>query len=44
MIVVRINDRGFYGNDRVILFFRAVVDRFNTLNNIKVRIDSIIVV
>lgn len=44
MIVVCINDCGFYGNDCVILFFCVVVDCFNILNNIKVCIDLIIVV
>ncbi|MBF4683945.1 endolytic peptidoglycan transglycosylase RlpA, partial [Cronobacter sakazakii] len=43
MIVVRINDRGPYGNDRVISLSRAVADRLNTSNNTKVRIDPIIV-
>lgn len=43
MIVVRINDRGPYGNDRVIALSRASADRLNTSNNSKVRIDPIIV-
>jgi len=43
MLVVRINDRGPYGNDRVISLSRAVADRLNTSNNTKVRIDPIIV-
>ncbi|WES69788.1 endolytic peptidoglycan transglycosylase RlpA [Superficieibacter sp. HKU1] len=43
MIVVRINDRGPYGNDRVISLSRAAADRLNTSNNTKVRIDTIIV-
>ncbi|EJF1657054.1 endolytic peptidoglycan transglycosylase RlpA [Salmonella enterica subsp. enterica serovar London] len=43
MIVVRINDRGPYGTDRVISLSRAAADRLNTLNNTKVRIDPIIV-
>jgi rare lipoprotein A len=42
MIVVRINDRGPYGNDRVISL-PAPADRLNTSNNTKVRIDPIIV-
>lgn len=43
MIVVRINDRGPYGTDRVISPSRAAADRLNTSNNTKVRIDPIIV-
>ena len=43
MIVVRINDRGPYGNDRVISRSRASADRLNTSNNTKVRIDPIVV-
>ena len=43
MIVVRINDRGPYGTDRVISLSRASADRLNTSNNTKVRIDPIIV-
>lgn len=43
MIVVRINDRGPYGNDRVISLSRAAADRLNTSNNTKVLIDPIIV-
>lgn len=43
MIVVRINDRGPYGNDRVISLSRSAADRLNTSNNTKVRIDPIIV-
>lgn len=43
MIVVRINDRGPYGNDRVISLSRAAADRLNTSNNTKVRIDPIII-
>lgn len=43
MIVVRINDRGPYGTDRVISLSRAALDRLNTSNNTKVRIDPIIV-
>ncbi|EHS7108861.1 endolytic peptidoglycan transglycosylase RlpA [Salmonella enterica subsp. enterica serovar Anatum var. 15+] len=43
MIVVRINDRGSYGTDRVISLSRAAADRLNTSNNTKVRIDPIIV-
>ncbi|EGO9990916.1 endolytic peptidoglycan transglycosylase RlpA [Salmonella enterica] len=43
MIVVRINDRGPYGIDRVISLSRAAADRLNTSNNTKVRIDPIIV-
>ena len=43
MLVVRINDRGPYGNDRVISLSRTVADRLNTSNNPKVRIDPIIV-
>ena len=41
MIVVRINDRGPYGNDRVISLSRAAADRLNTSNNTKVRIDRL---
>ncbi|MEZ7214361.1 endolytic peptidoglycan transglycosylase RlpA [Klebsiella spallanzanii] len=43
IIVVRINDRGPYGNDRVISLSRASADRLNTSNNTKVRIDPIVV-
>ncbi|MCT4716150.1 endolytic peptidoglycan transglycosylase RlpA [Enterobacteriaceae bacterium H18W14] len=43
MIVVRINDRGPYGNDRVISLSRASAERLNTSNNTKVRIDPILV-
>lgn len=43
MIVVRINDRGPYGNDRVISLSRAAADRLNTSNNTKVRVDPILV-
>ncbi|EHC5988174.1 endolytic peptidoglycan transglycosylase RlpA [Salmonella enterica] len=43
MIVVRINDRGPYGTDRVISLSRVAADRLNTSNNTKVRIDPIIV-
>lgn len=43
MIVVRINDRGPYGNDRVISLSRAAADRLNNSNNTRVRIDPIIV-
>lgn len=43
MLVVRINDRGPYGNDRVISLSRASADRLNTSNNTKVRIDPITV-
>lgn len=43
IIVVRINDRGPYGNDRVISLSRAAADRLNTSNNTKVRIDPIVV-
>ncbi|EAB3681628.1 endolytic peptidoglycan transglycosylase RlpA [Salmonella enterica subsp. enterica serovar Heidelberg] len=43
LIVVRINDRGPYGTDRVISLSRAAADRLNTSNNTKVRIDPIIV-
>ncbi|HAV0414122.1 TPA: endolytic peptidoglycan transglycosylase RlpA [Salmonella enterica] len=43
MIIVRINDRGPYGTDRVISLSRAAADRLNTSNNTKVRIDPIIV-
>ncbi|HAF7633307.1 TPA: endolytic peptidoglycan transglycosylase RlpA [Salmonella enterica subsp. enterica serovar Typhimurium] len=43
MIVVRINDRGPYGTDRIISLSRAAADRLNTSNNTKVRIDPIIV-
>ncbi|ECL4330968.1 endolytic peptidoglycan transglycosylase RlpA [Salmonella enterica] len=43
MIVVRINDRGPYGTDRVISLSRAAADLLNTSNNTKVRIDPIIV-
>lgn len=43
MIVVRINDRGPYGNDRVISLSRAAADRLNNSNNTKVRIDPILV-
>lgn len=43
MIVVRINDRGPYGNDRVIALSRAAADRLNNSNNTKVRIDPIVV-
>lgn len=43
MIVVRINDRGPYGTDRVISLSRAAADRLNTSNNTKVLIDPIIV-
>lgn len=42
MIVVRINDRGPYGNDRVISLSRAAADRLNTSNNTKVRIDRLL--
>ncbi|XNM65346.1 hypothetical protein ACLK2H_03750 [Escherichia coli] len=38
-----INDRGPYGNDRVISLSRAAADRLNNSNNTKVRIDPIIV-
>lgn len=41
--MVRINDRGPYGNDRVISLSRASADRLNTSNNTKVRIDPILV-
>ncbi|WP_058911720.1 endolytic peptidoglycan transglycosylase RlpA [Entomohabitans teleogrylli] len=43
MLVVRINDRGPYGNGRVISLSRAAADRLNTSNNTRVRIDPIIV-
>ncbi|RPH26867.1 endolytic peptidoglycan transglycosylase RlpA [Buttiauxella warmboldiae] len=43
MIIVRINDRGPYGNDRVISLSRAAADRLNNSNNTKVRIDPIVV-
>ena len=43
MVVVRINDRGPYGNDRAISLSRAAADRLNNSNNTKVRIDPIIV-
>ncbi|AYN27148.1 endolytic peptidoglycan transglycosylase RlpA [Buttiauxella sp. 3AFRM03] len=43
MVIVRINDRGPYGNDRVISLSRAAADRLNTSNNTKVRIDPILV-
>ncbi len=43
MLVVRINDRGPFGNDRVISLSRAAADRLNTSNNTKVQIDPIIV-
>lgn len=43
MIVVKINDRGPYGNDRIISLSRASADRLNTSNNTKVRVDPIIV-
>ncbi|WP_142501677.1 endolytic peptidoglycan transglycosylase RlpA [Klebsiella sp. 2680] len=43
MLVVRINDRGPYGTDRVISLSRAAADRLNTSNNTKVRIDPIVV-
>lgn len=43
MVVARINDRGPYGNDRVISLSRALADRLNTSANSKVRIDPIIV-
>lgn len=43
MVIVRINDRGPYGNDRVISLSRAAADRLNTSNNSKVRIDPILV-
>ncbi|HGP2814285.1 TPA: endolytic peptidoglycan transglycosylase RlpA [Salmonella enterica] len=43
MIVVRINDRGPYGTDRIVSLSRAAADRLNTSNNTKVRIDPIIV-
>lgn len=43
MLIVRINDRGPYGNDRVISLSRSAADRLNTSNNTKVRIDPIIV-
>lgn len=43
MIVVRINDRGPFGSDRVIALSRAAADRLNTSNNTKVRVDPIIV-
>lgn len=43
MIVVRINDRGPYGNDRIISLSRASADRLNTSNNTKVRVEPIIV-
>ncbi|MDF7680413.1 endolytic peptidoglycan transglycosylase RlpA [Enterobacteriaceae bacterium ESL0689] len=43
MLVVRINDRGPYGSDRIISLSRAVADRLNMSNNTRVRIDPIIV-
>lgn len=43
MIVVRINDRGPYGNERIISLSQAAADRLNTSNNTKVRVDPIIV-
>lgn len=43
MIVVRINDRGPFGSERVISLSRAAADRLNTSNNTKVRIDPILV-
>lgn len=43
MIVIRINDRGPYGNDRIISLSRAAADKLNISNNTKVRIDPILV-
>ncbi len=43
MIVVRINDRGPYGDERIIALSQAAADRLNTSNNTKVRVDPIIV-
>lgn len=43
VLIVRINDRGPYGNDRVISLSRAAADRLNTSNNTKVRIEPIVV-
>lgn len=43
MVVVRINDRGPFGTERVISLSRAAADRLNTSNNSKVRIDPILV-
>ncbi|QCT20522.1 endolytic peptidoglycan transglycosylase RlpA [Jejubacter calystegiae] len=43
MIVVRINDRGPYSNERIITLSQAAADRLNTSNNTKVRVDPIIV-
>lgn len=43
MLIVRINDRGPYGNDRAISLSRAAADRLNTSNNTKVQIDPIVV-
>lgn len=43
MIIVKINDRGPYGDGRVISLSRAAADRLNTSNNTKVSIDPIIV-
>lgn len=43
MIVVRINDRGPYTQDRIIDLSRAAADRLNTSNNTRVRVDYIAV-
>lgn len=43
MIIVKINDRGPYGDGRAISLSRAAADRLNTSNNTKVSIDPIIV-
>ncbi|MTD40705.1 endolytic peptidoglycan transglycosylase RlpA [Erwinia sp. CPCC 100877] len=43
MIVVRINDRGPYGSDRIITLSQVAADRLNTSNHAKVRVDPIIV-
>lgn len=41
MIVVRVNDRGPYTQDRIIDLSRASADRLNTSNNTRVRVDYI---
>lgn len=43
MLIVKINDRGPYGDDRVVAVSRAVADRLNMSNNTRVRIDPILV-
>lgn len=43
MIVVRVNDRGPYTQNRIIDLSRAAADRLNTSNNTRVRVDYITV-